>query len=90
MPSTFLFETRRDLRFVGYPIMNVDERNGEVDILFIDSALVEVPFPLFDVNSVVDAVAFRGHGRVGLEAASRSLFCYHRDYHCARFRGAAL
>lgn len=57
--------------------MNVDERDGEIDILPVHSALVEVPFPLVDVNSVVLTVAFRGHARVSMEGTTPILFCHH-------------
>lgn len=84
------FQTRLDLRFVSNPIMNIAERDGEINILLVEIALVEVPFPLVDVNSVVLAVTSRGHARVSLEDTTPPLFCYHRDCNCLDCRGAAL
>lgn len=84
------FHTGHDLRFVGNPIMHVDESDGEIDILLVDCALVEVPFPLFDVNSVVEPVALRGRARVSVEGIPPPLFCYHRDSNCPYCCGAEL
>lgn len=56
--------------------MNVDERDGKIDVLLVDFALVQVPLPLFDIDSIFLPVAFRGNGRIGCECIP-PLFCHH-------------